>query len=154
MASVQKILCKRKKRQFQTILFCFKKQIKSVLLRRYLGKVEKILKGSLDFIQSPSVKIQIIGGKVCLRYKGKTLLGHINTFFVSKNMLTMSNNILPLHLKQTFPHMIWILRKVKVMGLNPSYILKPFLHYVNKGWKLLNPYLLTVLFSIISNKLP
>ena len=32
------------------------------------GKVEKILKGSLDLIQSPSpsVKIEIIGGKVCL----------------------------------------------------------------------------------------
>jgi len=41
------------------------------------GKVEKILKGSLDLIPSPSpsVKIQIMGGKVCLRRKGKTLLG-------------------------------------------------------------------------------
>ena len=36
--------------------------------------VEKILKGSLDLIPSPSpsVKIQIMGGKVCLRCKGKT----------------------------------------------------------------------------------
>ena len=34
-------------------------------------------KGSLDSIPSPSnwVKIQILGGKVCLRCKGKTLLG-------------------------------------------------------------------------------
>ena len=31
-----------------------------------LHKVEKILKGSLDWIPSPSVKIQIMGGKVCL----------------------------------------------------------------------------------------
>ena len=31
-----------------------------------LSKVEKILKGSLDSIPSPSVKIQIIGGKVYL----------------------------------------------------------------------------------------
>jgi len=40
-----------------------------------LVKVEKILKGSLDSIPSPlsSVKIQIMGGKVCLRCKGKTL---------------------------------------------------------------------------------
>ena len=38
-----------------------------------LFKVEKILKGSLDSIPSPSVKIQIMGGKVCLRYKGKAL---------------------------------------------------------------------------------
>ena len=35
-------------------------------------KVEKILNGSLDLIPSPSpsVKIQIMGGKVCLRCKG------------------------------------------------------------------------------------
>ena len=32
-----------------------------------LGNVEKILKGSMDSIPSPSVKIQIIGGKVYLR---------------------------------------------------------------------------------------
>ena len=40
-------------------------------------KVEKILKSSLNLIPSPSpsVKIQIMGGKVCLRCKGKTLLG-------------------------------------------------------------------------------
>ena len=38
------------------------------------GKAEKILKYSLDLIPSPSpsVKIQIMGGKVCLRCKGKT----------------------------------------------------------------------------------
>ena len=44
------------------------------------GKVEKILKGSLDLMPSPSpsVKTQIMGGKVCLRYKGKTLLGTVN----------------------------------------------------------------------------
>ena len=41
------------------------------------AKVEKTLKGSLDLIPSPSllVKIQIMSGKVCLRCKGKTLLG-------------------------------------------------------------------------------
>ena len=35
-------------------------------------KVEKILKGILDLIPSPSpsVKIQILDGKVCLRCKG------------------------------------------------------------------------------------
>ena len=43
-------------------------------------KVENILKGNLDLIQSPSpsVKIQIMGGKVCLRCRGKTLLGVVN----------------------------------------------------------------------------
>ena len=41
------------------------------------NKVEKILKGSPVLIPSPSplVKIQIMGGKICLRCKGKTLLG-------------------------------------------------------------------------------
>ena len=29
-------------------------------------KVEKILKGSMDSIPSPSEKIQIMGGKICL----------------------------------------------------------------------------------------
>ena len=45
------------------------------------SKVEKILKGSLDLIPSPStsVKIQIMDRKVCLRCKGKTFE---NTNFV------------------------------------------------------------------------
>ena len=40
-------------------------------------KVEKILKGNLDFLPSPSpsLKIEIMSGKVCLWCKGKTLLG-------------------------------------------------------------------------------
>ena len=39
-------------------------------------KVENILKASLDLISSPSpsVKIQIMGGKVYLKFNGKTLL--------------------------------------------------------------------------------
>ena len=38
------------------------------------GKVENILKGSLDLIPTPSplVKIQVMDRKVCLRCKGKT----------------------------------------------------------------------------------
>ena len=41
----------------------------------YISKVEKNLKGSSGFdpSPSPSVKIQIMGGKVCFRCKGKTL---------------------------------------------------------------------------------
>jgi len=37
-----------------------------------------IFKGSLDLIPSPSAKIQIMGGKFCLRYKCKTLLSVVN----------------------------------------------------------------------------
>ena len=51
-------------------------------------KVEKILKGSLDLIPSPSIKIQILGGKACLRCKGKTLLGVVNKLLKTKSLLT------------------------------------------------------------------
>ena len=60
--------------------------------RKQCVKVEKILKGSLDSIPSPSpsVKIQIMGEKVSLRCKGKTLLGDVNKVFVFKSLLTMA----------------------------------------------------------------
>jgi hypothetical protein len=43
-------------------------------LPKVLRRKEKILEDSLDSIPSPSpsVKVQIMGGKVCLRCKGKT----------------------------------------------------------------------------------
>ena len=49
-------------------------------------KVENILKGGLDLIPSPSpsMKIQIMGGKVGLRCKGKALLGVVNKLFGQK----------------------------------------------------------------------
>ena len=77
-----------------------KKYLKNITLSdSFLNffKVKKILKGSLDSISSssPSVKIQILGGKVCSRHKSKTLLGIINTLFVFKSL---SSNVLPLHL--------------------------------------------------------
>jgi hypothetical protein len=54
-------------------------------------KVENILKCSLDSIPSPSVKIQIMGGNVCLRCKGKPLLSVVNkllkTMFVDITLL-------------------------------------------------------------------
>ena len=53
----------------------------------YLIKVENILKGSLDLIPSPShsVKIQIMEEKVCLKCKGKTLLGVVNKLLKTKH---------------------------------------------------------------------
>ena len=65
------------------------------------GKVEKILKSSLDWIQSPtpSMKIQIIDGKVCLRCKGKTLLSIVNKLFVFKSLLSSTSNISPYYRK-------------------------------------------------------
>ena len=57
-------------------------------VNRYVILVQKILKGSLDLIPSrtPSLKIQIMGGKVCLRYKGKTLLGIVNELLKKRNV--------------------------------------------------------------------
>jgi hypothetical protein len=48
------------------------------------------------------IQIQIVGGKVYLRYKGKTFLSMVNKLFTFKNLLTTPSNVLPLHLKQAF----------------------------------------------------
>ena len=61
-----------------------------------LCKVKKILKGSLDSIPSPSVKIQTMGGKVCLICKGKTLLGIVNKLLQTKSLLTSPSNVCPI----------------------------------------------------------
>ena len=53
-------------------------------------KVEKKLNGSLELIPSPSVKTQIMGGKVCLRCKGKTLLDVVNKLLKTKNFVDNS----------------------------------------------------------------
>ena len=53
------------------------------------GKVENILKGSLDSIPSPSpsIKIQIMCGKVCLRCKGNLLIALLPQVNSSTNNL-------------------------------------------------------------------
>ena len=62
-------------------------------------KVEKKLKGSLDSIPAPSVKIQVMGGKVCLGCKGKTLLGVVNKLLKTKSLLTSPSTVLPYYIK-------------------------------------------------------
>ena len=66
------------------------------------------IKKCLDLIPLPllSVKIQVMGGKLCLRCKGKTLLGVVNKLLKTKSLLTTASNVLPLHLKQSFPPII------------------------------------------------
>ena len=66
-----------------------------------MQKVEKIFKSSLDSIPSPSTsaKIQIMGGKVCLWCKSKTLLGVVNKLFKTKSLMTSPSNDLPYYLK-------------------------------------------------------
>ena len=71
-----------------------------------LVKSKNISKGSLDSIPSPSVKIQIICRKFCLMFKCKTLLGVVKKLLKTKSLLTSPSNVLPLHLKQTFPPII------------------------------------------------
>ena len=80
-----------------------------------LCKVEKILKGSLDSIPppSPSVKIQIMGGKVCLRYKGKTLLGGCQQTLENKKFVDITQQCFALLHNKTCP----------------GYLLKSFLLY-------------------------
>ena len=52
------------------------------------SRVENILKDSLDSIPSPSplVKVQVMGVKICLRCKGKTLLGVVNKLITSSKL--------------------------------------------------------------------
>ena len=87
----------------------FSLDTQSCIKRPFCSKVKNILKGSLDLIPSPSpsVKIQIMCGKVCLRCKGKTLLGFVNKLLKTKSLLTSPSNVLPLHIKQTFLLIIW-----------------------------------------------
>ena len=77
------------------------KDVKSSNIRYFIFsvKVEKILKGSLDSVPPPSVKIQIMGGKFCLRCKSKTLLDVVNKLLKTKSLLTSPSNVLPYYLK-------------------------------------------------------
>ena len=45
------------------------------------------------------------------------MLGDVNNFFVFKSLLTTPSNVLPLHLKQTFPPIIWIFTEGKGDGI-------------------------------------
>jgi len=68
---------------------------------RQIVKVENFLKGSLDSIpsHSPSVKIQTMGGKVCLKCKDKILLSIVNKLLKTKRLLKSPSNVLPYYLK-------------------------------------------------------
>ena len=95
----------------------------------FSGKVEKIWKGSLDSIPSPSpsVKIQIMGGKFCLRYKGKTLLGNVNILLKNKKSVDITQQCL--YLKKPSRQLFEFSLKVEDMGSNPGNLFKSFLLY-------------------------
>ena len=97
-------------------------------------KVEKILEGILDLIPSPSLSvwIQIIGGKVYLSYIiRQNIAGWCQkTFFFFKILLTMPSNVLPLHLNQTFPPIIWIFTAGEGDGVQSRLPFKKILLYL------------------------
>ena len=80
---------------FYTVVFYF----------LFVLKVEKILKGSLDLIPSPSpfVNIQIMGGKVCWKCKGKTLLGDVNKLFCFQKFVDKAQRCSALLPQVNFP---------------------------------------------------
>ena len=73
-----------------------------IKIDKWKVKVKKILEDCRNSIPSPSVKIQIMGGKVGLRCKGKTLLGIVNKLLETKSLFCQYC------LKQTFQPIIWI----------------------------------------------
>ena len=77
----------------------------AIYLTVHKVKVENILKGSLVSIPSPlpSVKIQIMGGKVCLRCKGKTIRGIVNKLLKTKSLLTLCQQFFALLPQVNFP---------------------------------------------------
>ena len=49
------------------------------------------------------MKIQILGGKVCLRWKSKTLLGVVNKLLKTKSLLILPSNFFALLHQVNFP---------------------------------------------------
>ena len=72
---------------------------------------------------SLSVKIQIIGGKVCWA---------ISTNI--KSLLTTPSNDFPLHLKQTFPPIIWIFTEGEGGGIKSRILFKIFSTLSKSVW--------------------
>ena len=56
----------------------------------------------------------------------KTLLGDVNKLLVFKSLLTMLSNVLPLHLKQTFPSMILVFTEGEGDGIKSRIPFKIF----------------------------
>ena len=54
------------------------------------------------------------------------MLGDVNKLFVFKSLLTTPSNVLPLHLKQTFPPIIWIFTEDEGDGIKSRLPFKIF----------------------------
>jgi len=67
--------------------------------------------------------------KVCLRCKGKTLLGVVNKLLKTKCSLTSPSNVLLVASSKLSRQWFEFSLKLEVMGSNPGYLLKSFLLY-------------------------
>ena len=79
-----------------------------------LFKVEKILKGSLDSIlsPSPSVKIQIMDGKSCLRCKRWNIAGCCQQTFENKMFVDNTQQFFAFMSQANFPKIFFTLQRI------------------------------------------
>ena len=80
--------------------------IRSNIFNKFkVSKVENILKCSLDSIPSPSpsVKIQIMVGKVCLRCKRQNIVGPFQQTFENKKFVDITQQCFSLLPQVNFP---------------------------------------------------
>ena len=64
------------------------------------------------------------------------MLGDVNKLFVLESFLTMPSNVLPLHLKQNFPLIIWIFTEGEGDGIKSRLLFKIFSTLRNKSAQL------------------
>ena len=72
------------------------------------------------------MKIQIIGGKVCLWCKDKILQGLVDKLLKTKSLLTTPSNVLSLNLAQTLPFIICIFTEGEGDRIGPRLPFKVF----------------------------
>ena len=83
--------------RFYAYLLCENASLEKIFEMVKMIKIEKILKGNLHLISSPSpmLKVQIMCWTICLRCKGKILLGIVNKLLKTKWLFTSPGNVLP-----------------------------------------------------------
>ena len=111
------------RRQMQSYNFR-KKCLLNSFSNKYLGKVEKILKGSLDLIPSPSRSCEHLN--FLLLFFRQNIAGRCQQTFYSTKFV---NNALQCLAKKMKMKNSNVHNSLKVMGLNPDYLLKSSLLY-------------------------
>ena len=80
-------------------------------------------------LTSPSAKIQIIGRKSLLEVIRQNIAGWCQQTFCFQKFVDNPGNVLPLHLKQTFPPLIWIFTEGEGNGIESRLPFKIFVEY-------------------------